>query len=72
LQRIGQAGCYGNDGMVFNLVDVAVTHAGGNSEVDIMAALELRLDKPFNEVPANDEDAFIKALEDGGLASVQD
>jgi ATP-dependent RNA helicase DDX19/DBP5 len=72
LHRIGRSGRFGNKGVAFNFVDSTFIHSGRKSDEDIMSAIEMYFDRRVDEVPANDEDAFIKALEDAGLMVQQD
>ena len=72
LHRIGRSGRFGNRGVAFNFVDVTFTHRNGRTDEDVMAAIEMYFDRKVEELPANDEDAFITALEEAGLMVKQD
>lgn len=72
LHRIGRSGRFGNKGAAFNFVDTQFRHRNGRSDEDVMAAIEVYFDRRVHELPANDEDAFIQALEDAGLTTADD
>jgi ATP-dependent RNA helicase DDX19/DBP5 len=72
LHRIGRSGRFGKKGAAFNFVDRNFRHRNGKFDEEIMQEIELYFDRKVEEVPADDEDAFIAVLENAGLMRAED
>jgi ATP-dependent RNA helicase DDX19/DBP5 len=72
LHRIGRSGRFGRKGVAFNFVNVAATPYNGLPDPDIIAEISQYFNRDIPSIPAHDEDAFIKVLEDAGLTEKED
>jgi ATP-dependent RNA helicase DDX19/DBP5 len=73
LHRIGRSGRFGRKGAAFNFIDTEkYLKPGDLPDSEIMDSISRYFNKDIPSVPADDEDAFIQALEDAGLATKED